>query len=160
MGIDRSQAPVELSGSRYNGQGAPIEETLQLALTMSYMEEATPDTIVLNPYDMARAMIGLQSKVVRDDDGGTATIGYQRIKIASLAGITEVMADPGCPRGRAYVLDMKTWELHTLGKWPSLDERDGLPIVRDPADDAFTWRYYEYGNLVCTRPRGNMSVTL
>ena len=162
FGIDRTTDISRLGGLRFAGNGGPIRETLQLAMAFAYQEGAAPDTIFLNPIDMQNLLVDLGSQTFWDRKTApdAPSVGFDGVKIVSVNGTATAFADPGCPKGRAMVLQMDTWKLYTLGDFPGYLSDDGLTLLRETGADQYTWRMGGYGNLVCTAPGYNMNIAL
>jgi len=162
FGVDRTQDPERLAGVRPTvTSGAPIEIVLQQALGQMARNMSEPDTIFLNPTDWMQLVVSLGSKLViqKVHARDTADISFDAVVIAGPKGMVKVLSDPNCPKGIAYVLQMDTWCLWTLGPVGFLDE-DGLRMLRGATSDDYTWRMGYYGNLVCDAPGWNAVVTL
>jgi hypothetical protein len=89
----------------------------------------------------------------------TADIAFDTVVIAGPKGMVKCFSDANCPRGIAYVLQMDTWCLWTLGPVGFLDD-DGLRMLRDTSTDSYTFRMGYYGNLICDAPGWNGVVVL
>lgn len=162
FGVDRTQDPERLAGVRPTvTTGAPIEIVLQQALGQMARNMSEPDTIFLNPTDWMQLVVSLGSKLViqKVHARDTADISFDAVVIAGPKGMVKVLSDPNCPKGVAYILQMDTWCLWTLGPVGFLDE-DGLRMLRGTVSDDYTWRMGYYGNLVCDAPGWNAVVTL
>lgn len=168
FGVTRTTDVTRLSGIKYSeSSGAPIEESLQKGLAYAYAEGAKPATIFMNPQDYQSLAVSLGSKAVynKDQKAYKANVGYTGVEIISPFGTAVVYADPGCPRGYAYALDMSTFYLGTAGpNFPYIlgtgPGEDGLTILRSPTADKYSWRLGAWGNLICDAPGRNMVVTL
>lgn len=165
-GVDRSVDPTRLGGLRYNINRAPIEEGLQAALGVAAIEGQAPSTGFMNPYDYTRltTSIGSQrmlSQVASKTSPDMPSIGYKGVKIIAPndGGECEFYPDHGVPAGHAYLLDLSSWELATLGDMLEYVDDDGVVILRSPNSDEFEWRIGAYGNLACDNPGANMVVT-
>jgi hypothetical protein len=162
FGVDRTQDAERLAGVRPTvTTGAPIEIVLQQALGQMARNMSEPDTIFLNPTDWMQLVVSLGSKLViqKVHARDTADISFDAVVIAGPKGMVKVLSDPNCPKGIAYILQMDTWCLWTLGPVGFLDE-DGLRMLRGTLSDDYTWRMGYYGNLVCDAPGWNAVVTL
>lgn len=160
--VNRSVDAERLAGVRpTTTSGAPIEVVLQQALGQMNRNMSTPDTIFLNPTDWMQLVISLGSKLViqKVHARDTADIAFDTVVIAGPKGMVKCFSDANCPRGIAYVLQMDTWCLWTLGPVGFLDD-DGLRMLRDTSTDSYTFRMGYYGNLICDAPGWNGVVVL
>ena len=168
FGVTRTTDVTRLSGIKYSeSKGAPIEETLQKAMAYAYAEGAKPGTIFMNPQDYQALAVSLGSKVVYNKDmkAYKANVGYTGVEIVTPFGSGVCYADPGCPKGYAWALDLKTIYLGTAGpNFPYIlgtgPGEDGLSILRSPTADKYSWRLGAWGNLICEAPGKNLVISL
>ena len=165
LSVDRSQDPVRLAGTYFDGSALPIEESMKALLTRIKINGGNPDVMFLNPLDMEGLEISLENSVVRDDSvyanpsGATrgASIGFNHIVIRSGGSKVRVYEDIDCPAGRTYALQMNTWKLHHMGKFPHMATEGmgnlGGRVVEDA--DSLEFRARWFGNLGCTAPGKN-----
>lgn len=166
FGLDRTVDPTRLGGLYYDGTGTPYEESLQNTMALAGQEGGAPDTGLMNPIDLERLVLALNSRTgyilgkAERSSTEEAQVGYKGVSIVTPFGDFEIFADPGCPMGRAYVLQMDTWKLYTLGDFPGYLDEDGLKMLREVTSDQFTWRMGSFGNLACEAPGKNAVVKL
>lgn len=161
--VDRTSDPTRLAGISYVGNGAPKLESLIDSLPFAFQEGAKPDTGLLSPYDYSDIVKSLGTNVrytARTSSGNDAKVkvSYPGIKLLTPCGEVEFFADPGCPKGIFFLLEMSTWKLVTLVKkeFPEIVDDDGNTIRLDPNTDSYTWRKAGYANLVCNAPGRNL----
>lgn len=75
-------------------------------------------------------------------------------------GPMKVIPDQNCPAGYAFLLQMDTWKLKSLGEAVRLFDGDGLTMIRDPNGDNLLIRCFSYAQLSCRAPGWNGVVTL
>lgn len=166
FGLDRTPDPTRLAGLTVDGTNKPIEEALQQAMALAGQEGSSPDTGLMNPIDLESMVLALNSRTgyvlgkAERKSTQEANVGYSGVSIVTPFGNFEIFPDPGCPMGRAYVLDLDTWALHTLGDFPGYIDEDGLKMLREQSADQFTWRMGAFGNLACEAPGKNAVVKL
>ena len=73
-------------------------------------------------------------------------------------GEVMIVPDRACPSNRIYGLDLKTWELASLGPLIDRVEDDGLPFIRQTTADNFEARWASYSQLVCRAPGRNVNI--
>lgn len=170
-GVDRTDDVVRLGGNRYDASttGELIEESLIEGQGRAAREGGRPDTIFMNNLDFRRLVKSVGSKVMYPRDSTRKAIGekglsgdisFQTLRLQGDYGPMDVLSSPKCPQGKAFVLQMDTWSLNSLGTVPKILMRDGLRIQRHPDKDAYVVRVGGYGNLGCNHPGANCLVTL
>lgn len=96
-----------------------------------------------------------------DVEHAEAKIMYTGIKIMGPGGPITVIPDRSCPSQTAYLLQMNTWKLRSIGKAPKiLQYGDGLDGLRVGNADAYEIRLGYYANLICNAPGWNCVVQL
>jgi hypothetical protein len=161
-GLDRTQDTYRLGGLRWTtDSGGPIEQTLQRALSRAFREGAMTSHCFMNNLDFTNLIVSLGSRTIYDrEESDLPTVGFKSLVIAGPAGDVKVIADPNCPVGTAYLLQLDTWTFWTLGQPGFLDEDGVGRILRDASSDSYVCRIGFYGNLICDAPGYNMRVTL
>jgi hypothetical protein len=158
--VNRTIDATRLGGVSVVGTAAAtISEALFNASVAIAREGGAPDTCFLNFSNFNALIQSLSSSVVREDVQ-VGTIGFGSIVIDGPAGKINVIADMNCPPGVAYLLQLDTWELASLGKAVELFKGDSLDMIRVPDSDALELRVNSYANLICTAPGFNGLVTL
>lgn len=160
FGVDRSVDTTRLGGVRYDGSAMPIEEALIGAATRVAREGGNPNYCFLHYTKFAELVKALGARVNYVTTNATATIGFQTIEIQGPRGKIKVIADGDCPSDRAFLLQLDTWKLYSLGKAPMIINGDGLEMLRDSSSDSFTLRVAYYAQLACNAPGFNANVKL
>jgi len=75
-------------------------------------------------------------------------------------GPMKVIPDQNCPAGSAFLLQIDTWKLKSLGEAVRLFDGDGLTMIRDPNGDNLLIRCFSYAQLSCRAPGWNGVITL
>lgn len=162
-GVNRSSDPTRLAGLRYDASSYTIEEGITNALAFSNREGARPDLCVMDFASYAALVNSLGAKVqyvqVNHDE---VEVAFEGIIFQSAYGRVTVLADRSCPAQRAYLLQMSTWKLRSLGKVPHILTygMEGLEGLRVGNADALEIRIGYYGNLICSAPGWNCVVSL
>ncbi len=159
FGVDRSVDTTRLGGVRYDASALSIEEGLVNAVSRVTTEGGKPDAIFINPIKMRDLINSLGSKV-QYTSHKVGEIGFESVKLMTDNGPVSVFSDLNCPQAYAFVLQMDTWQLKSLGKAPRLLDSDGNKMLRDGSADSVEVRCGYYGNLVCDAPGYNAIVTL
>ena len=163
FGLDRSQDTYRLAGLRVTGLGGPIEETLIQAAALLVREGSRPDTVFMNPLDLANLVKALGAKVIYDRVSAIdmPEVGFQSVKVIGPGGGIDVVAELNCPKGYAYMLQMDTWSFESAGEAPGILAADGVsPILRVSNADSYEVRIGYYGQVICEAPNYNCVITL
>ncbi len=170
FGVDRTQDSVRLGGVKYVADDV-TDGTISRALVNSSVEcqlqgDGMPDYIVLNPLTWGKLANELGSKTeytkvtARGSQGQLASISYKAIELMGATGPLKIVADGDCPTTLAYMLQLDTWCLHSLGEGPGWLDEDGRPMLREASADALEGRLGFYGNLYCENPGANVRIDL
>jgi hypothetical protein len=155
FGVDRTANMQALAGHRLNSATNTIEENI-MQLTERIVDfGGSPDTCFLSHTNFNTVSKSLGSKIEYDGGGGTATMGFEGIRIATSAGIIKVSPAPYCPDNRLYVLQSDTWCLHTLGEVPHIVQDDGLMVRAARTTDGVEGRIRYYCQPACNAPGWN-----
>jgi len=162
-GVDRSVDVTRLAGVRFDGSSESIEEALIDAAALVAREGGSPDICLMNFASYAALEKSLGSKVqyvdIKHED---ADIAFSGIRIHAPYGVISVLPDRSCVQQTAYLLQLDTWKLRSLGKMPHILTygMEGLEALRVGTADAVEIRIGYYGNLVCSAPGWNAVVSL
>lgn len=162
FGVNRSTAPVKLAGVYYSGAGAPKEESLIQASMLVARTGGKPDYCVCNPLDYADLAKALESRarIVTPEAYENPQISFSGIQVATPYGVITIISDVFCPLGTAYLLQMSTWLLISMGKLPKvLEETDGLSWLRNSGADSYQMRTAYRAALYCSAPGYNANIT-
>lgn len=160
-GVNRSPDPTRLAGVRYNGSNQPIDEAIIGATALVAREGGMPDYCFMNFASWTALQWSLGSKVRYMDVKGPADIMFEAIVINGPQGPIKIIADRNCPGYTAYLLQMNTWKLETLGTCPQIiPYPDGIQILRVGNADAAEVRVGYYGNGTCYGPGKNAVLSL
>jgi hypothetical protein len=70
-----------------------------------------------------------------------------------------IIADAFCPRNKAFMLQLPSWELSTLGPAPQMLDWDNNDYLRVNDNDQYEVRFGHYGQLICNNPGANIILT-
>lgn len=161
FGVDRTADPTRLAGIRYDGSAQPIEEALIDAASLIAREGGKPDHCFLNYAQYANLEKALGSKVQYVDiTTQYVDVGFRGMMINGPKGPIKVIPDQDCLPNVAFMLQMNTWELNSIGKAPKILKLDGLDFLRLSSADAVEARCGYYAQLACFAPGWNGRVTL
>ncbi len=168
FGLDRTADSTRLGGQRQTYANS-VQETIINAAVKTAREGGRPDSCFMNPTDWAELALDLEGRAAvagannrrrYDPNDRAASFGFSSISIAAPTGMVDVYADHNCPINVAYLLQMDTWSLKSLGAAPRLLDFDGLKGVRQSNEDGVEYRWGYYGNLICKAPGFNCRVAL
>ena len=161
FGVDRTADATRLGGIRFSGSGGAIDEVLIEAAARAVREHASPDTVFINNLDFSPLinLPGTKREYV-NADSSLAGVGYRAVQIETEAGPINIIPDPYCPKGTAWMLQLDTWELASLDDVPHILDLDGNRFLREAGADAYEIRVGYYANLGCYAPGWNVRITL
>lgn len=161
FGVDRSVDVTRLAGTISDGTGKPIEEALVDAAVTVGREGGRPDVCFVSFEKFGELEKSLGSKVQYSKiDIKDAAVGFEGIRIHGPRGSINVIPDVNCPGNRAYMLQMDTWVLASLGDAPTIFDTDGTKLLRQSSADGVEVRAYYYAQLGCNAPGKNAIVKL
>jgi len=161
FGVDRTVDLGRLAGRIYDGSSEPIDEALISAARRVARDGGKPGHVfcsfekfgelekVLGPkamYDMAK-----------DKEVG---IGFKALRINGPKGDMLVIPDADCTGDLAYMLQMDTWKLWSVGELAQLIQDDGITMLRESSSDGYEVRCASYLQLACNAPGYNCVVKL
>ena len=161
FGVDRSTDPTRLAGVRFDGSSESIEEAVIDASLLVAREGGNPDVCIMpfSSYAALEKSLGAKAQYISFD--GPAKIAFPGILINGAAGQIKVFPDRSCTAKTAYLLQMDTWKLYSLGPAPHIAKyADGLEMLRVYNSDAAELRVVSYANLGCNAPGFNAVVQL
>ena len=160
-GVNRSSDTWRLGGGRYDGSAQSIEEALIDASSLLAREGGKPDVAVTNYQSYSALEKALGSKVQYIDAKGPADIAFRGIMVNGANSMIKVFPDRSCQVNTAYLLQMNSWCLESLGDAPQiLRYGDGLEMLRVSNADAGEVRVGYYANLRTNAPGWNCNVKL
>lgn len=159
FGLNRNADKSRLAGLQFNGQQMPIEEALIGAASRVSREGGKPTHVFLSYAKYADLEKSLGSKVQYIDMKVTQEIAFRGIVLNSPRGQMRIIADQNCPADKAYMLQLDTWKLNSLGKAPKILNLDGLKYLREAAADAIEVRVGYYAQLSCKAPGYNVAIS-
>jgi len=159
FGVDRSSDTNRLGGIRTDGTSMPIEEALIEGTFDVSREGGTPDYAFVNFKQYSKLVKQLQSRVSYVDVKANAMVGFRGIEIHGAAGSMIVMPDRTIRDSKAYLMEMSSWKLASLGPLVQLLDTDGK-MLRQSTADAYEVRVGSYSQLGCHAPGHNGVVTL
>ena len=160
-GCVRAADVTRLGGQRSDGTTKPIEEALIDGMVLVAREGGRPSHIFCDFVTYANLEKALGSKVQYvTADSPIADIGFDGIRIHGPTGTVKVIPDVNCQPNVAWILQMDTWKLHSLGECPRILQLDDQRMLRQSNADAYEVRVGYYAELACSAPGFNCRVAL
>lgn len=162
-GVDRSSDSRMYGVIPQNTSTETIEEALIDAASLVAREGGQPDMCFMNFASYAALEKSLGSKVQYVDvKHEEADIAFAGIRVHAPYGPITIVPDRNCPAQTAFLLQMDTWKLRSLGKAPHILTYglEGLEGLRVGSADALEIRIGYYANLICNAPGWNCRVAL
>lgn len=162
-GVNRSQDSRLQFTIAQNTASETIEEALIDAASLVAREGGMPDMCFMNFASYAALEKSLGAKVQYVDvKHEEADIAFAGIRVHAPYGPITVIPDRNCPSKTAYLLQMDTLKMRSLGKVPHILTYglEGLEGLRVGNADALEIRIGYYGNLICNAPVWNAVVPL
>lgn len=160
-GLDRTVDPVRLAGQVLSVSGLPMNEALMEGEARVLVQGVgSPDTILVNPLDLQNLKKALGSDIVYDRvQSNVAGISFKSIQYDGANGPMNIVAAPMCPRNKAFMLQMPSFELSTLGAAPQMLDWDNNDYLRVNDNDQYEVRFGHYGQFLCNNPGANIILT-
>ncbi len=160
-GVTRSADPVRLAGVPYVGNGGPKKESMiQLGMMLNRLG-AKPSHLFLNDLDFADISKDLTTnvRITTETAFKNPQIGFSAIEYMAPFGAIKLMTDPFLSQGSAYMLDMSTWLMPSMGQIPKVDFIDKLNWLRQAGADSYEFRTLYRCATYCSNPGKNGVVT-
>lgn len=162
FGVDRTKDVTRLGGQRFTGTSLILEETL-IDAAAQYSIDATGEgnlELFLHPMRLAQMNKSQYAKtIIEVAASGKSGVKYRALEMATPSGSVTMYPDPMCPYNRAWLLDMSSWELCSLGEFPHFVTDDGQKYVRTASADGIEFRMRAFWNILCKAPGDNMCIT-
>jgi hypothetical protein len=163
FGINRAADKVRLGGIKYDGSSQTVEEAIIDAAGVIAREGGRPDMLFISFKDFRNLVKAVGSRQIYTDvnvDEAKVRIGFTALILNTAVGAVKVVPDLNCPVGVAFLLQMDTWKLKSLGEAVNLFDGDGLMMIRDASSDALNIRCFSYAQVSCRAPGFNARILL
>ncbi len=154
FGLNRNTDPVRLAGQSIDYTGWAKEDAVVDASAQGGAQGIGYATVlVANNLEIADMKKSLAGKIVYNRPGSSdGKYSFSDLTIEGENGTIRVLADPYCPRHKAWLLKKDAFSLFSLKAAPHLAKYDGIEFLRRPDADAYEVRFAFYGNLKCKNP--------
>ena len=160
FGVDRSVDTTRLGGQRYDGSSDTILEALIEGMALVGREGGRPSHIFCSFAEFVKLEKSLGAQVKREVQRSDTISGYNSLDMIGPTGTAQVIPDKDCPDGVAYILQLDSWTLASIGECVQLTQLDGNRVLRQASDDGIEVRVHSYAQLGCGAPGWNCRVTL
>lgn len=164
FGVVRTQDSTRLGGNFINGTLLTVEEALIDGAARMAREGGRPSHVFMNHLHYSELLKSLGSKVEycrsAPSDAELGEISFSGLRLHTPTGSVIVVPDHNCPTGVAYMVQMDTWKLYSLGMAPKILQPDGMRVLREPSLDALEVRVGYYAQLGCVAPGWNCRISL
>lgn len=160
FGVDRTADITRLGGLRKDISAQPLEEGLIDGARLVAREGGSPDTCFMSFNRYAQLEKALGSKVQYVDVMANADIGFRGLMIQGPKAPIKVIPDRNCPDDTAFMMQMNTWKMYSLGKIAQIIDGDGNQMLRMTSADAYQVRFASYLQVGCNAPGWNINLKL
>jgi hypothetical protein len=162
FGLDRTLNSRQLSGFRLNAPNLTIYESGMKMATALVNAGAKPDTWIMNTSDwnVFRSQLEGAGNLVRTTAPSSGIgdwkpgLTYDAIKLFGPKGEVKTVADPDCPAGRSYMLQMDTWSLASIGPMVRLVDGERTEEFADAKES----RFAGWNQVQCEAPGYNGTI--
>lgn len=160
FGLTRATDPVRLAGQSIDYTGQTHEDAVVDASAQAgFQGIGYPNVLFANNIDVANMKKSLSPKIVYNRPGGSeGKYSFSSLTIEGEAGPIEILADPFCPRNKAFLVKPDCFDIYSLKAAPHLQKYDGMDFLRRHDADAFEVRFVSYGNVRCKNPGPNIQL--
>ena len=162
FGVDRTADSTRLGGVRVaGGGGANKVERLTKASARLAREGGRPTHCFMSYEDYGELLEELNQKVryTEIEAYERGDISFAGCLVHTPSGAVVATPDVNCPTGKAYLLQMDTWKLYSLGGAPRIIDSDGNRLLRQTSADGVEVRIGYYAQLGCNAPGWNCVIT-
>jgi len=160
--VDRTVNSRKYAGFRIGALGLTFYEAGMKAATMMVNASAKPDTWVMNTSDwnVFRSQLEGAGNLVRTTTPAAGIgdfkpgMSYDAIVLKGPRGEIKTVADPDCPAGRSYMLQLATWTLASVGPLVRLVDGERTEENSDSRES----RFAGYNQLQCEAPGFNATI--
>jgi hypothetical protein len=159
--VDRTADVNRLGGIRFNGSSYTISDALIKASRRAGREGASIDYGWFNYDDYANLELELGNKVQYVDvEAKEVGLGFRGIKVTGPKTSLIILPDKNAPKGRAFLTQMDTWTLFSVGEVPFIQDLDGSKFLRESTADNLEARCSYYAQLGTDAPGFNVNLLL
>lgn len=165
FGVNRTADTSRLAGVRFPGTAAAglgnkVGDLTKASARLA-REGGRPTHCFMNHVDYGLLLNELNAKVEYAEVAASerGDISFSAMRLHTPSGTVTVIPDHNCPTGKAYLLQMDTWKLYSLGGAPKILQTDGMRFLRESGADGVEVRVGYYAQLGCNAPGYNCVIT-
>lgn len=155
-GVNRTIDIQALSGSRLTGISAAVgvEQRVKRLVTAiaGVNGRKGPNVIYANPDKWQELADSLEARGYRMADGKDAAFNYGGIRVAMGGKFVDIKADPFCPYGTIFAINLDVVTMYSLDKFLHLVNGDGLEMLRKSNANTYEMRWESFPALVVAGP--------
>jgi hypothetical protein len=161
FGLNRNVDPVRLAGQAIDYSGWAMEDAVvDASAQVGFQGIGYPELLVANNIDVANMKKSMGAKIVYNRPGGSeGKHSFSTLTIEGEAGPITILADPWCPRNKAFLIKKEALSLFSLKAAPHLAKLDDINFLRLSDADAYEVRFAFYGNIKCKNPGPHVKLT-
>jgi hypothetical protein len=164
-GMTRTSDPQRLAGCRVPTAvltAKNIEERFRVlgSYMSGRMKARGPWKGFLHPEDWSVLETVLSSRQVHAVKDDSTRFGYMKISMVVGGQVVDFFCDRFAPKGTGFLLNMKSWKLHSAGKLIQPVNGDGLTMLRKLGANDYEYRLKSYLIAMCNAPGFNGRVPL
>ncbi len=161
FGLNRNPDIVRLAGHSVDYAGYAMEDAVVDASAQAgFQGIGYPNVLVCNNIDFANMKKSLSAKLTYNRPGASeGKYSFSDITIEGENGPIEVLADPFCPRNKAWLLKLDQFSLFSLKAAPHIAMLDDNRFLRLTDADQYEVRYAFYGQMKCKNPGPHVKLT-
>jgi len=154
FGLNRNSDITRLAGQARDYTGWAMEDAVvDASAAQGFQGIGYANVLVANNTDIANMKKSLSPKIIYNRPGGAeAKYGFSSLTIEGENGPIEVLADPFCPRNKAFLLKLDQFSLFSLKAAPHIAQLDENRFLRLTDADTYEIRFATYGNVKCKNP--------
>ena len=165
FGVNRTQDITRLGGLRQAAFAGLVEEALVNGANLVASHGGTPSHCFLNYTNYQDLVNSLGAKANYEMTksshmGLNGYVGFEGVTIIGPKGPIKVIPDIACQLDVAWMLQLDTWVLASIGKAPRILQRDGNRFLRVNNQDQLEVRTGYYANVGCKCPGFNARIAL
>lgn len=161
FGLNRNSDITRLAGQAKNYAGWAMEDAVVDASALcGFQGIGYPDLLIANNIDVANMKKSMSAKIHFNRPGGDeGKWSFSKLTIEGEAGPIEILADPFCPRNKAFLVKNSEFSLFSLKAAPHVAQLDDNRFLRLTDADAYEIRFAFYGNVKCKNPGPHIKLT-
>lgn len=158
LNVNRGADPIRTAGWRFQGLGTKQETIVTCSTKIASLDGRTSH-VFINNLDYQGLLNELTGRVEYTTESAfkNPQMSFEGIKLALTSGTAKIIADPYVPQGAAWLLDMSTWSMVSMGEAPDWlgEGADDMLWLRVEGANAYQARLGSYYAWYCSNPGKN-----